>query len=159
MFDYTEILPELLIGSRPEPVADARHLREALSVSAVLSLQTDEDLARQGDTWTAQAGHYARAGLVAERLPIVDFDPGDLRGRLREAATALDRLVRTPHRVYIHCTLGLNRAPTVAIAWLAWHRGTPLARAWQQVTRARECAPDFEALWLLTRQRPADSAD
>jgi len=153
VFDYTEILPELLIGSRPGAAADIQVLRDSLGVTAVLSLQSDADLARQDTRWDEQAARYGRAGILAERLPIVDFDARDLRQHLARAAAALDRMVRMPHRVYLHCTLGLNRAPTVAIAWLAWHRGEPLARAWQRVTQARECAPDFEALWVLNRAR------
>jgi len=153
VFDYTEISPDLVVGSRPDAGADARLLRGQLAVTAVLSLQTDADLARRGEDWAAVAAHYRAAGLVADRLPITDFDAGDLRHRLPEAAERVERLVRTPHRLYLHCTLGLNRAPTVAIAWLAWHRAMPLARAWQQVTAARSCEPDFESLWVLTRDR------
>lgn len=155
VFDYTEILPELLIGSRPEPGADAAMLRSSLAVSAVLSLQSDADLAQQSMPWEDQVANYRQAGILAERWPIVDFDAADLRRHLPMAAAALQRLVRMPHRVYVHCTLGLNRAPTVAIAWLAWHRGEPLAQAWQRVTRARDCAPDFEALWTLNREHQA----
>ena len=87
------------------------------------------------------------------RVPIVDFDPIDLRKELANGVDALDRLVKQEHCVYIHCTAGIGRAPAVVIAWLAWCRDWQLDEAISFVKQRRVCSPAVEAIREATRDR------
>lgn len=153
MFDYSQILPELWLGSHPRGARDIERLRRRIAATAVLSLQTDEDLKRLHLNWDALSLCYEREGMASQRLPITDFDQADLRVQLPAAARALHRLISTGHTTYVHCTLGVGRAPSVVIAYLAWYRGWALDRAWYRVKELRDCAPSFEAVWLASRAR------
>jgi protein-tyrosine phosphatase len=91
--------------------------------------------------------------MQLERVPIRDFDPIDLRAKLKKAVSALDALVRRNHRVYVHCTAGVGRAPAVAIAWLAWCQGWEMDEAVRHVRQRRACSPFVEAIYLAARDR------
>lgn len=145
---YSIILPELVIGACPRGAADLARLAADAPVGAALSLQTDADLARLGTDWPALAALYAGQGIAAHRLPITDFDATDLRRRLPAAVAQLAALLEAHAAVYLHCTLGMERSPTVAVAYLAWRRGWPLNQAWEFVKQRRDCTPHFESLWL-----------
>jgi len=54
------------------------------------------------------------------RVPVRDFDLVDLREKLLECVHLLERLLAASHLVYLHCTIGAARSPTVAIAYLHW---------------------------------------
>ena len=44
MIDYSQILPNLYVGTYPQKAEDIQELKDCCGVTAVLSLQTDEDL-------------------------------------------------------------------------------------------------------------------
>jgi protein-tyrosine phosphatase len=52
------------------------------------------------------------------RVPVRDFDAAELRSKLPECVRNLDGLLSAGHLVYLHCTAGINRSPTVAMAFL-----------------------------------------
>jgi hypothetical protein len=52
------IRPNLLVGSCPEYVGDIDRLKRDFGVSAVLSLQTDFDLASWRIRWAKMQAHY-----------------------------------------------------------------------------------------------------
>ena len=144
-----EVFPGLYVGTYPQTPEDIRHLREALSVTAVLSLQDDEDLAALGVRWDLLLRAYEANRIVALREPVKDFSPKALLTRLPVCVARLEQLVAAGHRVYLHCTAGINRSPTVAIAWLHAHRGLPVAEATETVTSRRECWPFEDVLARL----------
>jgi protein-tyrosine phosphatase len=49
--------------------------------------------------------------------------------------------VRGGARLYLHCNAGMNRAPTVAIAYLHRHQGFAIGVARDYVKRRRPCVP------------------
>ena len=80
------VLPTLYVGPDPRYDDDFRQLR-SLNVTAVLSLQTEDDLRDRGVDWeqsTAQA-----AGLAFHGLPVADFDAADLEMKLTNCVSAL----------------------------------------------------------------------
>ncbi len=150
--NYHEILPRLLVGSCPEGPADLEWLKQQEGVTAVLNLQTDADLAWLGlNPGSVEEWHH-RCGLVLRREPVQDMDTQDLRRRLAECVQALDELLAAGHKVYLHCTAGVGRSPTVAIAWLIQRQGWSSEQAHQWVTRRRPCSPDMEAVGWALRQ-------
>lgn len=146
--DYTEILPNLVVGSHPRNQEDIALLREQHGVTAVLNLQTDDDLAAFHVNWPALEKHYRSSGMELVRIRVEDFNSEDLTSKLPECVRELARLLSAGHKVYLHCTAGASRSPTVAIAYLHRRRGWPLARALAYLKERRECSPDVEAISL-----------
>lgn len=144
-FDFHQVHERLIVGpvpSSPEKIAALR----AAGVTALLSLQTDEDLESLSLNWGLLWNFMMHNGISGTRLPIVDFDDRALERGLPKAVEALNDAWRAGQTVYVHCTAGVNRSPTVAIGWLMRHGGLSLDAAWRQVREARSCDPNYTAL-------------
>ena len=151
--DHSEILPNLFVGSCPRTAEDIDRLRWEAGITAVLCLQTDEDFSYWDISRHWLAAEYHRAGIEFRRAPIQDFNPEELRRMLAECVQALDDLLREGHTVYLHCNVGVNRSPSVAIAYLHWIDGRALDEAVEHVTRCRACDPYVEAIRLASDER------
>ena len=144
------VLPRLFLGPDPRDDDDFLQIR-SLNVTAVISLQTEDDLRDRGMAWerdTAQA-----AGLIFCSVPVTDFDAADLELKLLERVSALPKLLDVGHTVYVHCTAGVSRSPTVAVAYLHWHQAWPLQKALAHVKSMRDCCPNEEVIKRVTRKR------
>lgn len=127
------------------------HLRRE-GVTAILNLQSDSDYSDRAIRWDLLWKFYVKMGLHVVRVPIIDFQPDDLWANLAGAVGALDGLLAEDHQVYLHCTAGLNRSPTVAIAWLMRARGMDMEEAHAYFEERRHCVPYPEVLerWART---------
>jgi protein-tyrosine phosphatase len=143
--DYAQILPELFVGSCPRDTDDIDRLRREAHVTAVLNLQTDDDLLRLNLRWETLLAHYKSCHIEVRRVPVRDFDAAELRSKLPECVRTLDGLLASSHLVYLHCTAGINRSPTVAMAFLHRCRGWTLDEASAYVTERLCCSPNAEA--------------
>ena len=103
---------KLLIGSCPVNEADIEQLKAA-GVSAVLSLQTDEDFEQRDIDWRAMEAGYRRLGMEVRRWPITDFSPRDMRRKLRPCVRLLNGLLRAG----TSSTCIATRASTVRRPW------------------------------------------
>lgn len=141
-----QVLPEVLIGSCPDCPADIDRLKQDCAITAVLSLQTDEDIGALELDWSRLQTRYRQVGIVLRRIPVRDFDPHDLQQKLPPCVLALGQLLQAGHTVYVHCTAGAGRSPNVVIAYLHWVKGWDLGRATDHVCRCRPCAPNWDAI-------------
>lgn len=98
--------------------------------------------------WETLETHYRTSGIELCRIPVRDFDPADLREKLPECVRALERLITASYSVYLHCTLGAARSPTVAIAYLHWCKRWDLDQAAGYVKARWRCSPNIEAVRL-----------
>lgn len=137
------VQPNLFVGPNPLCDVDFEELKSQ-NITAILSLQTEEDL-REGGMDLAQEA-ATTAGLVFRSVPVRDFDPADLALRLPDCVTALERLLNDGHAVYVHCTAGVNRSPTVVIAYLHWCGGWGLEQAVFHLQSIRNCSPNPDAI-------------
>jgi hypothetical protein len=140
LMDFDQILPNLYVGSYPEDTSDIDRLHAA-GITAVLSLQSEEDCDYLGLETADLAGRYASLGLETRRVSIRDFDDGDLRDKLPVAVETLAELLEDGHAGFVHCTAGVNRSPSVVICYLHWMLGWDLQRAAEHVTSCRRCDP------------------
>lgn len=154
----TEILPELLIGEYPRP-QDAAWLRQVHGVTAVMSLQDDDDLKIKGLDLASLAASYQREGITMVRMPVPDASADHLARALESAVAEVYGLIKAGERVYLHCNAGINRAPTVAIAFIHVHRTMPLDEAATYVRKRRICAPYTVMLEEFFAQRAAAARD
>ena len=116
----------------------------SVGITAILSLQTEEDLGERGTAWEEKAA--LAANVAFQNVPVKDFDIADLQRKLPKCVVILDRMLKAGHTVYLHCTGGVNRSPTVAVAYLHWCLAWSLERAVARVREARDCSPNLEAI-------------
>ncbi|MGH7859197.1 MAG: dual specificity protein phosphatase family protein [Candidatus Binatia bacterium] len=143
--EIAAIAPGLFVGEYPR-AQDVGRLRTDWAVSAVLSLQDDDDLAAKGIDPKELVEAYRRGGITLRHLPVADNDPAALAEALPVILDALDALFREGHTVLVHCNAGFNRSPTVAIAYLHRCRSMPLEAACELVKKKRPCVPFITVL-------------
>lgn len=146
--DCDQVLPRIVIGSYPESTADIDRLKQDFGVTAVLNVQSDEDDDYLNIPWPVLESHYRLSGIEVRRVPVTDFDQADLRMHLPECVGTLRELIEDGRIVYVHCTAGMGRSPTVVIAYLHWVENWDLLEAAGHVESCRRCSPDLQAIRL-----------
>jgi protein-tyrosine phosphatase len=146
--DYDQILPKLFIGTYVDGAEESDRLRRGVGITAVLNLQTDDDMRYFKLDWGALLDCYKSCGIELRRVPVRDFDAADLQEKLPACVSTLNNLLESGHTVYLHCSAGCGRSPTVAIAYLFWCCGWTLDQAVTHVTQCRPCSPNIEAIRL-----------
>lgn len=147
---YTDLDEQLAVGSHPHAPEHMMALARQHGVTSVLCLQSDEDLSSRGIQWPVLWQFYMRLGIDVTRVPITDFDKKDLLTHLDTAVAALNDAVLGGGKVYVHCSAGLNRSPTVIIAYLVKHRGLGLEEAVTWISEKHRCVPypDVLEAWI-----------
>ncbi len=120
-------------------------------ISAALCLQTDDDLASLGLSWVRLQEWFRAAAIEAHRVPIEDWSPQAVIARLDEAVGVLDRLLAAGETVCLFCTAGVNRSPSVALAYLRKVKKEPLGRALRRITRGRPQADPYPEVLRVLR--------
>ena len=151
---YAQILPNLFIGSHPRTIADIECLRREAGITAVLNIHTDDDMRAVNLNFPPLEAHYQTCTVILRRSPMVE-EQLELRAKLCAAIEALDELIAQGHIVYLHCTAGIGRAPTVAIGYLHNCLGWQFEDAVTHVKMRRHCAPHLEALRLALADQAA----
>jgi len=67
--DVSQILPNLFVGSYPGRPEDIDQLRQEFGITAVLNVQTDDDMAIWDLDWDGLESHYRQAGVEVRRVP------------------------------------------------------------------------------------------
>lgn len=138
--DCTKILDRLYVGSCPRRNEDVEKLCK-LGIQAVLNLQTDEDNLYRDIDWPSLEASYRSHGVEVRRVPVRDFDSEDLAAKLSECVGTLRQLLESGQTVYLHCTAGAGRSPTVAMAYLHWYCELSFDDAYRYVRSLRACSP------------------
>ena len=145
MITFDPVLDRIFVGTCPGSVLDVSRIKQA-GISAILNLQTDSDFAACSIDWPLLENEYHRQEIAVCRYPIVDFDDDDMKSQLAGAASTLNEMLDNRHRVYVHCTAGRQRSPSVVIGYLAWHQEYDLDRALKLVMKARNCDPPVHVI-------------
>jgi protein-tyrosine phosphatase len=151
--NYHQILPTLFVGSHPERTEDIERLRREAGISAVLNLQTDQDMQYFKLQWDSLLLRYNSYGIELRRVPVRDFDAVDLQNKLPSCVSALNDLIESGYIVYLHCSAGTGRSPSVAIAYLSSCCGWDLEAAITHVMQCRPCTPSIDAIRLCLERR------
>lgn len=146
MINFDQITKTIFVGTFPQSPLDIDRLRDGARVTAVVNLQSDPDMKSLRVDWTRLQEHYTKREMTVYRHPIRDFDPEDLSRHIRDAATRVGELEAVGHRIYVHCTAGVGRAPAVVIGHLAWNLGWDLTDAYEFVRERRACDPYIDAI-------------
>lgn len=145
------VTPELFVGPAPVDTQDFLQLR-GLGVTAILSVENPEE---DGVADAIEEESQAARGneIHFTNLPVTDFDRLALARKLPEGVKLLDDLLASGKVVYLHCTAGVNRSPTLAVAYLHWSLQWPLEKALEHVFECRNCVPDGEAIRIADQRR------
>lgn len=141
--DWGRVRADLIVGSCPVRVGDLDRIQGETGATALLSLQTDACRAWVGADYAVLRRHGEAVGLVLENAPMNDFDPDDQRRRLPPAVVRLQGLLAARHRVYVHCTAGINRAPLTVLGYLALVEGVEPRSALAEIRRGRPQAEPY----------------
>jgi protein-tyrosine phosphatase len=145
--ELAQVLPQLFVGSHPRTLSDIERLR-GLAVTAVLNLQTDEDMASVDLLWQPLEEQYRRGPLRLVRFPVKE-EQEEMAAKFSHCVRVLEGLLSENHTVYLHCTAGIARSPTVAIGHLHWGLGWEWNSAVAHLKQLREkCSPHLDALRL-----------
>lgn len=127
----SRVTPGVWLGPYPQSPDDVDVLARA-GITAVVNLQTDDELDHRDVDLDRLARRLQQRDIELHRMPIRDFDEADLIRKLPAACTLLPHLTDRGHRVYVHCTAGMGRAPAVVLAHLV-RQGHDLSQAREQL--------------------------
>lgn len=144
---YNFIRPDLIVGSCLQTPLDVDKLI-GIGVKTIFCLQQNSDLEYFGVDIQAIGEHAKKCdGIEHIRAEIRDFDGFDLRMRLPAVVSRLHKAINCNGGItYIHCTAGLGRAPSVALAYMYWVLGYKLSEAHNFLQSKRACCPKLEAI-------------
>ena len=141
ILDCNEIVQDRLwVGSyiRPEDMPTLRQM----GITAIVSMQCDEDISHLKISLKKLLKACTTAEMEFRRIPTRDFDQESLSANLPGAVAEIENvLVPRWARVYIHCTAGINRGPTLAAAYLMKTWDMSAQEAYDYVTTRRHCNP------------------
>ncbi len=158
-FSFDKLAERLWVGSYPTGPQDFATLKEH-GVAGVLSLQTEGDI-RSSGLLPKTVWHLAiSSGLDYERFEIRDFVEDAVwraivtaMGKLHELFEMLD----DEEQVYVHCTAGINRSPSVALGYAMLRDGLTADEVLERARAARPQIRPYEAvLRELERDRDAN---
>ncbi|RBP48848.1 dual specificity protein phosphatase family protein [Arenicella xantha] len=142
MINFGRIEQDIFIGSAPQSNIDVGRLK-AMKITAVLSLQSDQDLKDYKIAWSKLESEYRANAISVHRFPIMDFDETDLGNKLVDPVTQLHRLLSIGHRVYVHCNAGICRAPATVLGYLCHYRGLTIDQGLEYIRRNRPQANPY----------------
>lgn len=119
--EYAQVLPKLFIGSHPRTAGDVETLRRELRISAVLNLQTDDDMAAAGVNWPPVEAYYPVVGIQLYRFPIKE-EQAEMQDKFAEAVRMVDQLLASVKR-------STSIAPLESPAVPVWPSGISM-RSW-----------------------------
>ena len=140
MIEFSKILPNLFVGTCPRTSIDLNQIRLA-GITGIVSLQTDNDFVRWDIDFAALHKASYELDLPIARHPIVDFDDDDLRTHLLSVVDSVHRMIAVGHILYLHCTAGQERAPTVAATYLCKYQNMTPQQAVTVLKSERDCSP------------------
>lgn len=149
--DVSGVLPNFWIGRALHTSEDTARLKTELGVTAVVSLETDRDLEAAGLTWSKVRERYRTLGMEVHRVEIEGDWPAAVIEVMRRAMTLVRRLIQNGHTVFLHCTAGMNRSPTVALMYLNMIEGMPVEEALATVKLSRPQAKPYEDVVVVLR--------
>jgi protein-tyrosine phosphatase len=146
ILDCSEVLPDKLWVGRFVRPEEAMFLRQ-MGITTVVNLQCDKDLEMYHISIKKLLKAYDKAEIEMRRIATPDFDQNALTANLGQSVAELTASL-TPRyaKVYLHCTAGINRGPTVAAAFLIQSWGLSAQQAYEFITARRHCSPYLAVL-------------
>ncbi|CAD8193164.1 unnamed protein product [Paramecium pentaurelia] len=136
-FTITQINENIIIGPYPQNEQDILVLKQN-GIKAVLNLQTRLDIYHRGVDWDEIQNTYKKNDIIMKNFEIFDMDPIDFEKKALKAVQILRKLINNYEFVYVHCTSGIGRAPSLVVLYLSSVLQIPLNEAILFVKKKRE---------------------
>jgi len=138
--------PHLYFGGSVHP-PDLPRLRRS-GITAILSLQQPRIDLPIAAMERMRAACEPR--ITFRNIGIHDYDPDAVIAALPETLISLHGLIADGRVVYVHCSEGINRAPSVALAYVVSHEGLAVDDAVAELRRCDPGAKPYAAVieWL-----------
>ncbi len=144
--DFNEVLPGRLWVGTFVPLDEIPKLGK-IGITSIVSLQTAEDVVASRLSLEALDRAFALAGVEFRRSPVRDFDRQALADGLPACVEEVAAALKPPEsRVYLHCTAGVNRSPTVAAAYLITYQKLSARDALEYVSARRRCSSFYPGM-------------
>lgn len=109
---------KIFMGTYPLVQDDIFKMRDK-GITGVLNLQTENDIKQRGVPWKQLKSIYQQCNIRSFRFPLSDNNEDDYCANLFMVAQHLNNMINNMGlTVYIHCTSGISRAPTVVLVYL-----------------------------------------
>ncbi|CAG9462830.1 unnamed protein product [Pedinophyceae sp. YPF-701] len=151
--NWDEITDKITVGSCPRSPSDVQAIAEKSGCTAILGLQCDDCLSALEIDYKQLRARGTELGVQMVRVQIRDFDKNDQTFMLPEAVTVLASLIKLGHKVYVHCTAGINRATLTTVGFLTFVEGMELEQAVGLVRHKRPQAHPYIECWQAARRR------
>ena len=124
----------IFTGPYPVLEEDTMMLKD-LGITAILNLQTTQDIQNRGYSWSKMTQIYLSKGIKnAIHLPVDDSVEKEFKIKIFTAAQYLHDMVnKKGHRVYIHCSSGISRAPSAILTYLCLFKRV---ECWRDIDKA-----------------------
>ena len=139
-YGFGQVGDNLLIGAYPQDADDVSALVEA-GVTCVFNLV--QDIEYEGDGREACATALADAGILEERVEVVDYG-NLLPGHIERAVQTVRPWLADGECVYVHCRAGMQRSATVAAAIVALEEECSPAEALRRINERNPRANPLE---------------
>ncbi len=131
---YSRVTPALYVG--PQHRANGKRALAQAGIAYILNMRSEFDDAAHGLTFDAPPdGSPADARASYCHLPTPD-DEAPSMAHLAEGIAFIESAIGSGGKVYIHCSAGVGRAPTMAAAYLIC-RGYSIDDALDMIRSAR----------------------
>ena len=115
--DYSKIFNNLYVGSCPKNNADVVEISAIWprhTPIVIIDLQTVKDKEHHG----VPAGGLVTYYMDLISVPVEDFNKEDMNKKMPNIIAYMVHAVIKGRCIYLHCSLGINRAPTVALYYM-----------------------------------------
>ena len=91
--------------------------------------------------------YASKYDIKIERYPIEDFNPEELYQKLKGAGDLLNNLLVKGKNVYVHCTAGISRGPSVVIIYLVLYHNYSFKDAVELCKKYRpKTSPNYDVI-------------
>ena len=145
---YSRVAPALYVG--PQYRARGKRTLARAGITHIVNMRSEFDDATHGLTPQDAADRYCHLPTADDRAPAP--------AHLAQGAAFIREAIGGGGKVYIHCSAGVGRAPTMAAAYLM-EQGCDMDAALELIRRARPfinlTPPQIQALRRIADERAA----
>mmetsp|Transcript_12322 Transcript_12322/g.23213 ORF Transcript_12322/g.23213 Transcript_12322/m.23213 type:complete len:550 (-) Transcript_12322:534-2183(-) len=151
--NWDEITSNIYVGACPRRPKDVEAIKAGTGCTAILCLQSNACFGALNIDHKSIRERGGDVGVKVIHVPIRDFDHGNQTEMIPEAVRILSLLLKTGHKVYVHCTAGINRATLTVVSYLTFVEGFSLDDAHSLVKEKRPQAHPYLDCWWAARSR------
>ena len=127
-------------------------------INAIINVQTDKDLEYRKIDINSLNKYANKYGIEMKRYPIEDFNKEELYNKIKGAADLLNELIKEGKTVYIHCTAGIGRSPSIVAIYLILYKNYSIRNAMILCKKSRpKISPVLEVINEIVKIYNTDS--